>query len=545
MKIKNIKDNVLNYGNKVMQFAIVAAASSGVTYYVCQKDYEEKIGQMDKQVALLREKEHNAVVTQRISEQMEDIAYQQKEISDKQKERAEEQSRIADIERGKAEFERGMAQMAEHKAVRAAKEADSMRVVAERQTAIATSNMREAVEARAQADTLFYLSLSRSLAQASLRESAGGYSTDLSRLLSYASWHYARQYSKDVYQQELYQSLIRSSDLLRNNAGIVKGNVRFIKVVRIDGVKVTMAVTDYGEILFINPQDVALYQVPQFDIRDVAMSGSTFYALTSDGIIVRAKTDGALEGAGNVDIDDIAHLPADKWRHIMQTADGKQLVAIADNHIVWYDIEKTEPALIMPVSKRLTALGMADGVMHIFAADGVHYTTTVQGELKQSDMPFLKSDVTAFAYDRNNRQMYLGMKDGSIHITDNQCNEAYVLTGHTSEITHLIMHGDALMSGSYDKTLKFWRPNNIMNKIPPFEQKLDLWPLTFDVDRETHTMWIGTASGYLINFCVNMQVNADANRKLLKREFTDTEWNYFIGPLIPRINFMEEKEEAR
>lgn len=534
---------MLRYGRQAIPLAIAAAAGSGATYYTCHKNYDADMALMTQQINQLQEKERNAVITKRISEQMEDIAYQQKEISDQQKERAEEQSRIADIERGKAEFERVAAQTAEHKAVIAAREADSMRVIAEWQTEIANANAHTAIEARAQADTLFYLSLSRSLAQASLRESAGRTSTDLSRLLSYASWHYAREYGNNAYHQELYQSLIRSSGLLTNNGGIIKGNIRFVKSLDAGGSKVTMAISDYGEIFFAKGEKMRLYANNKYDFRDVVVNGTEVYALTTDGTIMVADIENTLASGAPMTLSTFATMPSAKWSHLALMPETKQLVAISDKHIAWFDTKRGEALQFMDMSHRPTTLGIAGNVLHVFAADGVHYTSTTAGKLQERDLPFLKGDVTAFAYNDEYQHLIAGMSDGSIHLIDNGYNELAVLTGHTSAITHMMVHNNSLLSASYDKTLKFWMTQNILTNIPPYEQKLDLWPLSFDVDKSSHTMWVGTAGGYLINFCIDIELNANANRKMLKREFTDVEWDYYIGPSIPRIKFMNNNKE--
>ena len=178
---------MLLLGRKYGVLASVAAISCGVTYLVCEQVYEAKTAELQEQISDLQKKELQAKVTQRVSEQMEDIAFQQKDISDKQREEAVRQSRIADMERGKAEIERGFAQQAQKKAVLAAEQADQMRIMAVDQKELATKNMMEAEKARAMADTLFYLSMGNSLAQSALAK--GSVATDISRLLSYASWH--------------------------------------------------------------------------------------------------------------------------------------------------------------------------------------------------------------------------------------------------------------------------------------------------------------------------------------------------------------------
>ena len=97
---------MLLLGRKYGVLASVAAISCGVTYLVCEQVYEARTAELQEQISDLQKKELQAKVTQRVSEQMEDIAFQQKDISDKQREEAVRQSRIADMERegGNAAF---------------------------------------------------------------------------------------------------------------------------------------------------------------------------------------------------------------------------------------------------------------------------------------------------------------------------------------------------------------------------------------------------------------------------------------------------------
>ena len=173
--------------------------------YLKGKRFNDKL--LNNRINEMKAAEHNAIITKRISEQMEDIAYEQKALSDKQRMRAEEQSRIADIERGKAELERGLAVKAEQQARASAQEAETMRLIAEQQSVLATQHMEEALQARSHADTLFYQSLARSLAQTSITQYKSG-DKSLAALLAYSAWYYTDKFKGNVYHQDIYTSLL-------------------------------------------------------------------------------------------------------------------------------------------------------------------------------------------------------------------------------------------------------------------------------------------------------------------------------------------------
>lgn len=190
-----MKFNLKEITENLSSLAIVAVLSGGTAYWLSSSKYEQLLEEANAKIARLQEAEHNALVTKRISEQMEDIAFEQKTLSDRQRARAEEQSRIADIERGKAEMERGLALKAERAAILSAKQADSMRIVAETESERAVMHMKQAQTAQAHADTLFYISLARSLAQNSIVQLGSG-ERELATLLSYSGWYFNNSYKE-------------------------------------------------------------------------------------------------------------------------------------------------------------------------------------------------------------------------------------------------------------------------------------------------------------------------------------------------------------
>ena len=155
---KKLKDNISGVASEVGTHIAIAVIAGLIVYVFASSGYESEISELNNRIEEMKSAERNALITKRISEQMEDIAYEQKALSDKQRERAEEQSRLADIERGKAELERGLAVKAEQQARASAQEAENMRAIAEQQSTLATQNMEEALKARSHADTLFYQS---------------------------------------------------------------------------------------------------------------------------------------------------------------------------------------------------------------------------------------------------------------------------------------------------------------------------------------------------------------------------------------------------
>ena len=197
-----IKDS----GTYILTIVLTAIISSGVTYWLCSSQYESELLTLREKQKTLEENERNAIVTKRISEQMEDIAYQAKNIADSARQKAEfegmkalEQARRADEERRNALIAKSFADKAEQEAREQAAKAERERLLA--QEARDAANL-----ARSKADTLRYIALGRSLAQAAITEHNTG-NQDLAQLLSYAAYTYTKEYGANPYQQDVFTSV--------------------------------------------------------------------------------------------------------------------------------------------------------------------------------------------------------------------------------------------------------------------------------------------------------------------------------------------------
>lgn len=515
------------------------AISCGATYLLCQRDYEEQIAELQKQIAELQQMEQEARVTQRISEQMEDIAFQQKSLSDKQREEAIKQSRIADMERGKAEYERGLAQQAQQKALLAAEQADRMRLIAENQSELATKNMIAAQEARAKADTLFYLSMANSLAQSAL--TMGNTSTDLSRLLSYASWQFTNQYGGDVTSSNVYKSMLKSSSSMERVSNMLRGSVRIIEIIKIDNRHWTLCITDYGEVCLYNDAlEHKLFTIDDAPFRGIArLQGNTIAVITSDGRIMTMEfTDGKSPQMKRLKE---TVLGKGLWKNIDCTADKHTLVAMNDNSLVWLDSQTLAIKRVTPLSPGLNTMGYdrTNNQFHIFGAPNTHYVATGPDDCHRADLTKVKGRVTAYYCDQQSGNHLLGMETGEIHIIAPDGRMLNTLTGHSSPITSVRMYEGTAASTSYDQTMRFWIFNNTYTRAESMEFTYSTWPMCFALDRGSDMIWIGNEGGEISRFCTSTVKNAIATQKLLRREFTQEEWEYYIGKSVPYRTFMK------
>lgn len=540
--------NVQKIINKGIPFLLTAAVSGWLAYWLCAVKYERTVAELNDRVAELEDKELSAMVTKRVSEQMEDIAFQQKTISDRQRDRAERQSRIADMERGKAEMERGLAREAERQAVKAARQADSMRLLAERQTIVATQERQDALAARAKADTLFYNSLGKLLAQNAIAQSDAG-SGELASLLSFASWHYVNSYGGDVYQQDVFTSLLRTAGNSMKLTGTLVGSVRSMAKIGDDGEKggdTFVAVSDYGEIAVLVPQREDGGQAARYNtttifsdckcvFRDVCTDPSgACYALDITGKLVRRHVTTPQMATPPL------QLPQGRWEHLLRRSDGK-LVAVAHDKVAWVDGKTMTVAAAVEVEDGIAEAGLLDDELLLFCNSG--RMIDFKGYERQASLPVTMPKgevVTAFGYMADKGWLVLGTGTGPIYIYDRNGKLLSSLHGHTGRITHLEPASWMLVSSSYDHTVRLWDMRDITSLVTPVNITYDRWPLCFVTDERRHTIRVGMEGGDIRSVNVSAEGNALSTQKNITRDFSSDEWEYYIGKEVPYRTFRKD-----
>ena len=554
--------------------AIAAVLSGGATYWFCSSKYEQQLQEANAKIARLQEAEHNALVTKRISEQMEDIAFEQKTLSDRQRARAEEQSRIADIERGKAEMERGLALKAERAAIISAKQADSMRIVAETESERAVMHMKQAQTAQAHADTLFYISLARSLAQNSIVQLGSG-ERELATLLSYSGWYFNNSYKGDPYKQDLFTALLGTAPDAQSTVGHLFGSVRAMLLCNgpwnhempdagmkpddiVRAMRPFIAVTDYGEIVKVSPngQDngngytfSTLFSDKNYTFHAACMGKDNLYVLDTRGFVMRFDTNSNIVKEPFTIILDNANNPkrtrkfsfaiSDTWTHLKMLDNG-ELVAAGNRNIVWANPINGNVTYTFVAEHDISALGTTDDKLLVFCKDGEiisfddrHMSTPVVVQLPR------EHTVTCYYYQRNEQRHIVGVENGDIYIYDNTGKFIATLVGHAGRITNIDQFDSFLVTSSYDKNVSIWNISDITALMTPIDISFKQWPLSFALDKPAQTLQVGLANGDIETVRISIEKNVESTRRNITREFTPQEWNYYIGENVPFINFRQ------
>ena len=526
--------------------AALMAASSAITYLLCTERANREIADLEEQVTKLQEAEREAIVTKRISEQMGDIAMEQRLVSDRQRERAEEQSRMADIERGKAELERGLAVKAQYEAVAAAKQADSMRVLADIQREKANRHMEEALAARAQADTSFYRSLGRSLAQTSLTQS-GTQNRALAPLLAYSSYHFTKMYQGDVYQQDIFTALLNNANTAQRLVTHLKGSVRDI----VRHSKSLVVISDYGELVFIRPvydtngnvhsyNQQVLINDNTYNFRKLCIRGNMAYALDCNGTLVKAPL------AGKKMYTPV-FLPAsnmanDTWTHLFITPEGN-ILAAGKHQMCLLDSTATKVLSTRIFDNEITCIGKHGNTFYVF--DTKRQATTIDHKnLKTKKIlsfhaSNLAGDITAYHYAPRHKLHILGLSNGTIYVYSDKTLHCNIRTAHTSPITQIKDYGWCVVTASYDRTVRLWNIKDFLDNgiIVPSKVEYRTWPFAIESNRDQSILYIGLASGNVKTLTISVDKNAQETRNNITREFTHDEWDYFMGGNMPYRTF--------
>ena len=212
------------------------------------------------------EAQKSAIITRRVSSQLEEIAYQQKDISDAQKQEAENQKLIAEQMRDHAELEREKAIAAQQAALEAYEEMDAQKRIAEQRRA-------EAEGAQMRADSLARLALARSLAVQATKQYEVG-NKPLAALLSYSAWKFTAENQGDLYLPALYKALSLSSEL-SHQWRVHRGAIRSLLSYSLGGNAYLLTTSQYGEIYrwklsagqLMDRQ--TLFNDPKYDIRSL------------------------------------------------------------------------------------------------------------------------------------------------------------------------------------------------------------------------------------------------------------------------------------
>ena len=477
----------------------------------------ERISELETELRALREREKQSEIVRGVSEQMEEIAYGQQTLSEERSREAIRQSEIAQAATLRSEAERRIALQAQAAAEISAGEAKASYQMAEQRRL-------EAEHAKLVADTLNCISLGRTLGSQSYAIYRSG-DTELGNMLAYASYLYTNDYGGDLYTPAVFQALTQSA------GGRRSWSVHDSKITRMDFQPKSghlLTVSDNGEFFIHKLQDGQLTAQQQirdgtYCFRDVyAANNGQAYAISYTGHLM-------IVGRNQTKVIDVEHV--DRPFGLQPMNDGRQLLIIGENSVALFDLATDKVIATRRLDFRVTSIGRRDYKPLLFDNRGRMHLVNSLDDISNEKVP-VQGQVTAFASSKHDHLTAYGMADGTIWLTAGN-GKTYKLVEHLSRVTEMEFNGHRLYSSSYDGRLLFWSIdyNSQMKAVTLFQSDSWLMDIIFSGDKDY--IWTGEKNGTVSQYLVSLPKIAQRLRQNVKRNFTQEEWNYYVGKGIP------------
>lgn len=500
--------NIIKY---VIGGLLVCTSVSGIWGWLTS---DKLVDEMKKKMSELERQEKRSAVLKSISNQMEEITYQQMKISDEQRLEAIEQRERAEQERRNAVIAQHNALESEQKAIDAYQQAQYQRIQADQQR-------QQAEHSKSIADTLSYLALGRSLgAQATTQFYAGNH--ELATMLSYLAYEYTNRYHGDMYYPAIYQAIALSSQssfVWPKHQGPVT-DLDFMP--QTDNMLVT--VSSYGEIMLHqkngkNLRTIELLKDSKYDFRDVHINPKNghIYALSRNSYM-------AIKSGKKISI-----IPLETIKHPMKLqsfTNSSDLLIVGEHQLAIFDTETNTLKETRDLDFNVTFSNRFNNMPIIFDDKGRMHTVESLSKITTKKIP-VKGRVTAFASSKGSGLQAYGMSDGMIYVID-KVGKIWKLVGHRSRISFIKINRNHVYSSSYDGTVNLWNIKG--EKIEPMTLvSKGNWILCFTFDPSKEHMWIGDQRGNLSEVLISVPIIIENVKSQVKRNFTPTEWNYYIG----------------
>ncbi|MCR4559268.1 MAG: hypothetical protein K5685_04260 [Bacteroidales bacterium] len=501
----------------ILSVLLLCTAAGG---YFMLKSEKDKNAALEKQITTLSEKEKRNAVDREVSRQLEEIAYEQEQISDERRKEAERQSFIAKSMTKRAEEERIRAVNAQQEALEAEKNALNARDNAEIQRKIAEEKQREAEYSKSVVDTLSFKGLGHSLAALSVTQYLAG-EKETAVLLAAASCYFTETYKGDFYDQSVFQALLLSSGgtrVIRPGFGIITA-AEFLP----DGD--LLSVSGYGEIFKCTKDDSkVIFFDKAFSFRDLKIADDgTGYALSFTGDLFVIKNEKY----------EVINLEGVDRSFCMSRLDNGNLVIAGENKLAVFDTDKKQVIKILDTDGKISCVSRKK----VFLENGSMYTISENFVLEKFDNPQIKGIVSAYTESPHGTFVAYGTRDGMIYFE----GRGYwvELAGHVSEITDLHFVGNGLLSSSMDKSVKHWIASDGKG-IPITVRESQNWVMCLAVKPGGTKIVMGDADGVLTVCPISPGEMKEALKNSVKRDFTQSEWNLYIGKNIPYTTFSDK-----
>ena len=518
--------------------ALAVVTAGGLAYWAGYSVNSRQNEELQAQLKDLTEKEKRSAIERSISLQMEEIAYQQKEISDEQREEAIEQTNIANEMRRRSEIERQNALEAERNALESERRAVDASRQAENQRLVAEQQREEAVQARSVADSLSYLALARSLGNmATTQENAGNH--ELALLLAYSAYTFTDRYGGNVYQRSIFESLslVTSSN---QSWKVHTGPANIMEWVD-DNSGRFVTISTYGELLehrFENGRltTKVIFKDKAYDFRDVEVFRNGMkYVISRSGELIMFRPN-----------DTFVVQPIQGVIHPLRIypVSDVQLGVIAENGMYLIEQGNFQIDRFIPFDIPITRAEKKTHEFYLFSdSDEMLVVDMNTWQVTKKKLPFSEKVFSYTCLSQNGTDVF-GTTDGALIEVDNQ-GKMTRLVGHRSRVSRVeslsrmaetLNDRVILVSSSYDGTVKLWDlDNEKLEGVNVFSS--NDWVLFSVVDNSGDYLWTCDQKGNVTRSLISVSAMAQVAKSQLTRDFTQEEWNYYIGSNVPYESF--------
>ena len=491
----------------------------------------ERISELESQLGALKKQEEQSIVDRRVSQQMEKIANGQQILAEERSREAIEQAKIAQAATLRSEADRKHALKAQAEAEASAEEAKKSYQIAEQQRQEADNQRLQAEHAKLVADTLSYTSLGRTLGTQSYTILRSG-DKELGNMLAYASYLYTNNYGGDLYASSVFQALIQAAGG-RRSWPIHESRISCIEISPKDGSLLTVGT--YGE-FFVNRikgsqiQTTRLIDDRNYCFRKIytAKNGRS-YAISHTGHLVIVN--------GNE--TEIIYLEnVTRPFSLEDMHDGRQLLIIGENSVALLDLATNRIISTRPLDFKVICSGRRDNKPLLFDNRGRMHLVNSLDQMTNEKIP-VPGQISAYDNSPREHLTAYGMTDGTIWLIDGS-GKTHKLVGHLSKVTKIRMIGNRLYSSSYDGKLLFWMTSDMQIKPITLFQS-NSWLTDFTFGSHGDYIWTGEQNGTVSEYLISLPKIAQRIRQNVKRNFTQEEWNYYVGKGIPYMKVRSEE----
>ena len=221
----------------------------------------------------------------------------------------------------------------------------------------------------------------------------------------------------------------------------------------------------------------------------------------------------------------------------MHSFNAKNALIVGENSIAIFDMNRNIVRTTLKLPFRVTLSAKKGDQVLLFDDKGMMHLMKGPDQFDSKKVP-VQGKVTAYNYATNTGTEVYGMSDGTIWMVYKNGSQQKMI-GHLSRISQLYLKGPRLYSSSYDGSVKLWTAHKEKQE-PITLVETGNWIMSFKFDSTMNTIWIGDFKGNLTAVNLSIPQMVQAIRKRIKRNFTQDEWNSYIGVDVPYEKFVEK-----